>query len=70
MHEENGQADVEQDDHADHDGVWALKNTQDIRSVQIHIFVDLKCQMERSPNRFILHIHLVPTENVWKGVAL
>lgn len=34
MHEENGQADVEQDDHADHDGVWALKNTQDMRSVR------------------------------------
>lgn len=25
MHEEDGQADVEQDDHADHDGVWALR---------------------------------------------
>lgn len=25
VNEENGQADVEQDDHAHHDGVWALK---------------------------------------------
>lgn len=28
MHKENGQADVEQDDHADHDGVWALVSRQ------------------------------------------
>lgn len=28
MHKENGQADVEQDDHADHDCVWALVKTQ------------------------------------------
>lgn len=33
VHEENGQANVEQDNHADHDGVWALRNTWDMRSV-------------------------------------
>lgn len=27
MHEEDGQADVEQDDHADHDGVGTLEKT-------------------------------------------
>ena len=27
VHKENGQANVEQDDHADHDGVWALGET-------------------------------------------
>lgn len=29
MNEENGQADVEQDYHADHDGVWALKKRKE-----------------------------------------
>lgn len=28
MHKKNSQADVEQDDHADHDCVWALVKTQ------------------------------------------
>lgn len=28
MHKENCQADVEQDDHADHDGVWTLVSEQ------------------------------------------
>lgn len=32
MHEEDGQPDVEQDDHTDHDGVRALRNG-DTRSV-------------------------------------
>lgn len=34
MYEENGQADVEQDHHADHDGVWALGKKQNKRSIR------------------------------------
>lgn len=32
MHEEDGQANVEQDNHADHDGVWALENMRKVVS--------------------------------------
>lgn len=32
VNEENGQADVEQDYHADHDGVWALKKGKELNA--------------------------------------
>lgn len=34
MHKEDGQADVEQDDHADHDGVGTLQKTSGAASVR------------------------------------
>lgn len=39
MHEEDGQADVEQDDHADHDGVGTLEETAAARYGRLHLRV-------------------------------